>query len=308
MLHQDQKEYINKAILSFEKTYGVQMAIVLLNELPADMSIEDYAREIGRKWGVGTARNGLVYVAAIGQRKQRLEVSEHLEGVIPDITARHLTDGIKPYFRSQKYGEGIYYLLAELDPLIKQYHEEKTKPPVVNKSDSGMDGSTKMLIIICFLVGIPGIVLLWIHLYNKRTARRLKEQQDKKREYENNVAEAARIRARAEELERYQNRLDRKKYSPADTAETKPKTKPRETYQPPEEVYTPPAVIVIPEEKKDEDRSNNYSSGYGSGSDSSSSSSSSSSDYGNWGSSDSGSSSSSSSDSGFTGGGSSNDW
>src|SRR5437763_13338763 len=56
---------LNEQIRSLEDKTTVQLAIVIINDLPNDMSIEDYARQIGNKWKVGVAHNGLVYVAVL---------------------------------------------------------------------------------------------------------------------------------------------------------------------------------------------------------------------------------------------------
>ena len=84
-------------IRAIEEKYGVQLAIVLVQKLPDTVEIEDFALSVGREWHVGTDRKGLVYVASIGQHKQRLEVAANLEGDIPDITAHGITDHMKPF-------------------------------------------------------------------------------------------------------------------------------------------------------------------------------------------------------------------
>lgn len=116
---------LNERIYALEQKYSIQLAVVLVSELPVNYAIEDYAREIGRKWHVGNARNGLVYVAAINQRKQRLEVAANLEGSIPDIEALHLTDHIKPFFRNKDYSGGLLNLVNEIDQLLNPVVSEQ---------------------------------------------------------------------------------------------------------------------------------------------------------------------------------------
>lgn len=127
LLAQSDIAKLNQQIYALEKKYSIQLAVVLTNELPANYAIEDYARELGRKWHVGNARNGLVYVAAINQRKQRLEVAANLEGNIPDIETLHLTDHIKPYFRNKDYAGGLSNLIKEIDDLLNPAIKEQKK-------------------------------------------------------------------------------------------------------------------------------------------------------------------------------------
>ena len=83
---------LNQRIRALQENHGVQIAVILVDKLPDTIEIEDFARNIGREWQVGTDRKGLVYVASISQHKQRLEVAANLEGDIPDVTAHEITD------------------------------------------------------------------------------------------------------------------------------------------------------------------------------------------------------------------------
>ena len=54
---------LNEKIRSIETKTSVQIAIVLINDLPADMEIEQYVLVVGRKWhvrssGLGERRAG----------------------------------------------------------------------------------------------------------------------------------------------------------------------------------------------------------------------------------------------------------
>lgn len=161
---------INEQVHQLETKYSVQLAIVLVGDLPTNYEIEDYAREIGRKWHVGNARNGLVYVAAINQHKQRLEVAANLEGLIPDITARHLTDNIKPFFRNKDYATGLLNMVKEIDDLINSEAQEQRKLAEEErnkKSDNTL--LIGLLLIVCFIG--PWIIAVWI--INRRKKKRI---------------------------------------------------------------------------------------------------------------------------------------
>lgn len=106
---------LNDSISAIEDRSGVEIAVVLVNDLPPGMEIEDYALQIGRTWHVGNADNGIVYVAAINQHKQRLEVARHVEGDIPDVIALRITDLLKPAFRQHDYFSGLQTLIKALD-------------------------------------------------------------------------------------------------------------------------------------------------------------------------------------------------
>jgi uncharacterized protein len=106
---------LNEKLLQLENTTTVQMAIVLVNDLPPDIALEDYARDIGNEWKVGIAHNGLVYVAVLNERKQRLEVASNLEGDIPDMTAAEMIDNLKPLLRTREYYRALALLISEVN-------------------------------------------------------------------------------------------------------------------------------------------------------------------------------------------------
>jgi uncharacterized protein len=163
-----QEGKINEQVHELEKKYSVQLAIVLIGTLPDNYQIEDYAREIGRKWHVGNARNGLVYVAAIDQRKQRLEVAANLEGLIPDARALHLTDNIKPFFRNKDYAGGLLNMVKEIDDLVNPEAQEQRKlaeAELQKKADKAFSG---FVTVILWLSGIGALILLIIWRKNKR--------------------------------------------------------------------------------------------------------------------------------------------
>lgn len=107
-------QQLNVQLKELENKTTVQMAIVLINNLPQDVAIEDYARNIGNSWKVGNAFNGLVYVAVLNERRQRLEVARNLEGDIPDMIASEVIENLKPYLRQQDYYGAMQLLVAQV--------------------------------------------------------------------------------------------------------------------------------------------------------------------------------------------------
>src|SRR5215217_2598450 len=87
---------LNERLSEIEQKSTIQVAIILIDKIPEKMSIEEFARELGNNWKVGIAFNGIVYVAALNERKQRLEIAKNLEGTIPDITALQIIESLKP--------------------------------------------------------------------------------------------------------------------------------------------------------------------------------------------------------------------
>lgn len=157
---------LNKQIYDIEKKYSVQIAVVLVNQLPDNIVIEDYAREIGRTWHVGNAKNGLVYVASIKEHKQRLEVAQNLEGTITDAAANEILANIKPFFRNQDYAGGIKNMLSELDKRMNPAKDEQAALGAAEKVKKDEQGGD--LTWLWWLLGIGGGAgILWL-IFRKR--------------------------------------------------------------------------------------------------------------------------------------------
>ncbi len=106
---------LNEQILHLEKETTVQVAVLLINDLPPDMSLEDFARTVGNTWKVGNNYNGLVYVAVLNERKHRLEVARNLEGEIPDIKAFTIIESLRPYLAQKEYYKALQLLISSLE-------------------------------------------------------------------------------------------------------------------------------------------------------------------------------------------------
>ncbi|MFN4224625.1 MAG: TPM domain-containing protein [Fervidobacterium nodosum] len=106
---------------------GAQITAVVLKTL-GDTTIEEYAVELFRKWGIGQKDkdNGVLILAALDDREMRIEVGYGLEGAIPDGKAGRIRDEyIIPYFKEGNYSKGIYYgYLAIAKEVAKEYNVE----------------------------------------------------------------------------------------------------------------------------------------------------------------------------------------
>jgi uncharacterized protein len=121
---------LNESLQLLEQRTNVQVSVVLINELPANMEIEEFAQALGSKWKVGNAQNGLVYVAVLNKRRQRLDVASHLEGDMPDMIAKEIVDNLVPYLQKEDYFSALQELISQLD----RYLGPET-PPSTDTSD-----------------------------------------------------------------------------------------------------------------------------------------------------------------------------
>jgi uncharacterized protein len=92
-----------------EQKTGAEIAVVTLKSLEGGQ-IDDFTNRLFERWGVGKKGkdNGLMFLAAMQERKMRIEVGYGLEGAIPDAKAGRIRrDIITPWFKAGNPGRGI---------------------------------------------------------------------------------------------------------------------------------------------------------------------------------------------------------
>lgn len=115
VLPADQVEQLNLRLRHLEDSTTVQVAILLVSDLPPNLSLEDFTRTVGNTWKVGVNHNGIVYVAVLNERRQRLEIAERLEGDIPDMIAAQMIDNLRSDLQAQDYYGAINLLITQVD-------------------------------------------------------------------------------------------------------------------------------------------------------------------------------------------------
>ncbi len=109
VLTTEQVQELELAVRNFEQATGNQLAVVTVQNLGGD-TIENYANELFREWGIGDKEknNGLLFLIALEDRKMRIEVGYGLEGSVTDIATKHIQDDlVRPAFQAGNYWLGI---------------------------------------------------------------------------------------------------------------------------------------------------------------------------------------------------------
>ena len=120
---------------AFSDSTSNQIVVATVNSLEGD-SIENFANELFREWGVGgkDRNNGVLLLVSPGDRQVRIEVGYGLEGAITDLESGRIIDGVVlPAFREGDYAKGI---VDATDALKIAAREEYSAPATVKKSSS----------------------------------------------------------------------------------------------------------------------------------------------------------------------------
>jgi len=156
------RQALEAKLTAFEQTKGSQVVVLMVpTTQPED--IASYANRVGNTWKIGrkAVGDGVLLIVAVNDRKLRIEVAKTLEGAIPDLAAKRITDqGITPHFRQGDYAAGLNFGVDQIMALIKG--ETLPEPaPQQGARDSGKAGFdwTEFAVFMFFAVPVLGTVV-----------------------------------------------------------------------------------------------------------------------------------------------------
>jgi uncharacterized protein len=98
---------LERMITALEKRGIAQIQILTLSDLAGGISIEEASIATTDAWKLGDKNkdNGILIIAAIKERKVRIEIGQGLEGELPDIKVRRIIQNdMVPWFKKSEYG------------------------------------------------------------------------------------------------------------------------------------------------------------------------------------------------------------
>lgn len=149
----DEKQQMVSRLTAMQSGSGYQIVAVTVPDLQG-CSIEEYALEVGRRNGIGSAEadNGIVILAAAAEKEVRIEVGYGLEGVVTDLQCgRIIREQMIPLFRQEKYAAAFLQAAESLTRLA--VGEENVLPE--------KEGSIGTLVMLIFLLIIFVILPLF---------------------------------------------------------------------------------------------------------------------------------------------------
>jgi len=177
---------INETILNFEQKTNVEVAVVVVRDFDKNQEDFDFAYALFQHWGIGKkeSNNGLLLFIATDRRKYRFITGTGVEGVLPDITLRHIAQKqLIPAFRENNYAVGIERTLDDIGKVIlnPQYREELNQQ-FTQKSNSDFWETSGFP-----TIGIIALFLLCKYLIRRRTPKLNKTNERKKSSFDKPV-------------------------------------------------------------------------------------------------------------------------
>jgi uncharacterized protein len=99
---------IEALIREYDKATGGQFTVLIADDLKGE-SIEAYGTRVFDKWKVGNAKrdDGVIFILAVKDQKDRLEVGRGLEGQINDAKAGDLLRQVKPLLKERRWAAAV---------------------------------------------------------------------------------------------------------------------------------------------------------------------------------------------------------
>ena len=150
----DQRQALERKLVAFNDTTSTQIAVVLVHSTDG-YDVADYAVRLAQKWGVGQAEynNGIMLLAAIGDRAVTIQTGYGIEGALPDAIAyRIIENDIKPAFRNSDYYSGLDHATNSIISYTKGEYKADKKQPRESNQGEGVGGVLVLIVIIILIV------------------------------------------------------------------------------------------------------------------------------------------------------------
>lgn len=155
-LTSEEKNALEQKLVAYDDSTSNQIAIVIVDDLKG-RSRDDYAIELGRKWGVGGQKqfsNGIVILVATGEkdgdRGVFIATGYGLEGAVTDLVAGEIVqNNLVPNFKAGNYYQGLD---EATDNIIRAAEGRYTAPKGYHQEGKGPSLFTIILIIFIIVV------------------------------------------------------------------------------------------------------------------------------------------------------------
>ena len=104
-----------------EENVNSEFAMVILDDLPAGQTIENYSADLFKAWDIGRDHGGrgILYVLARKPGLLKIETSYELEPLFPDIFLQSYQDTIKQFYKNEQLGDAVSHLIVEMIKRVK---------------------------------------------------------------------------------------------------------------------------------------------------------------------------------------------
>lgn len=161
----DKVKVLERKLVEYNKKTNHQLVAVMINRLPAGMTVETAAQKLFSSWGIGQAKddNGVLLLLAKSDRKLRIEVGYGLEAEITDYSADQvIKKKIVPGLKRDDYYAAISAGMEELIRLASPKKvTKKTSSSTTSSSSRSSNNETsgRTILTLGIVFGIFGLLI-----------------------------------------------------------------------------------------------------------------------------------------------------
>jgi len=151
MLSAEEEQALEQKLENYNDTTSTQIAVVTLTSIGA-YDANQYAAELGERWGVGTGKNdnGLLILIAKNERRVAIQTGYGMEAYVPDAIAKRITENtLKPNFQQGAYYKGLNEATNLIIGLASGAYQSD---PTANSGDGEGGRSWLFIVMVVFLI------------------------------------------------------------------------------------------------------------------------------------------------------------
>ena len=134
VIPQEVEQQIDHICTYIKQQTGAELAVVSITTTEG-IPLRDYGVELYEKWGIGEEAkdNGVLFIAAIADRRVEIITGYGVEGILPDGLCGEILDKyVVPYFKRKDYGGGFLAGTLEIGRIIAEDAGVEFPPPDVS--------------------------------------------------------------------------------------------------------------------------------------------------------------------------------
>ncbi len=153
ILSQSDIQQLESKASAYRAQTGSEIGVLIVPTI-GDQSIEDYAHDLFKAWGIGQKDNdnGVLFLVAIQEREARVEVGYGLEGKLTDIESGRLVNRNSPMAQHFRKGDYVAGVNAVLDGIAQAIGGEYNPPPPKNGNHDGIPVLMPLGLFVLFLL------------------------------------------------------------------------------------------------------------------------------------------------------------
>ena len=144
-------ERLTSKVLAYREQSGNEIGVLIVATM-GGQSIEDFAHDVFKAWGIGGKGkdNGVLFAVSIEERKARIEVGYGLEGELTDLECGRLVSGKSPMARHFRRGDYAAGVDAVIDGIIQAIGGEYA--PAGEEDDTSDNGLAALPVLLLILI------------------------------------------------------------------------------------------------------------------------------------------------------------